>query len=1000
MPAFSFLFIVFALLTPFTAWAQSVGTEAHDTESTTEETTTSLLNQRARAFFSAYRVPLYAPSTPMRFDSLQCDDAQQAIRIFANESFFSQPFTPTGQQEIKARLSTLFPAPYHTYQLSLFDGKGRSAEQYIPAYLLSSPEQKAGRVLPAALRNTACTPWVVNLSRAATPTEGLTGEHLYVSPSHGRYYKYGAWQWQRPHLFCTTEDLFTQSIVFPYLIPMLENAGAVVYSPRERDAQTQELIIDNLEEGAPAYASAGYEETDTRRARWQTVTPGFRRPTTLLPDSAMPFTQGTARAVETTTSEEAEAAVSFTPCFSQAGRYAVYVSYAALPDAVRDAHFSVHHLGGVTHFAVNQQMGGGTWVYLGTFAFAAGASAETGCVRLDNRSQARGRISIDAVRFGGGVGQTLRAAAGTSGLPRRLEAARYQAQWCGLPDSLWHRDLPDNDYNDDIRARSLLLNYLAGGSAVLPTSQGLHVPFTLALSLHSDAGIRTDGSPYGSLAICSTRADSLAANYPTGLSRLASLDLGACVLSEVCCTLRGTLSPSWPRRELWDRNYGEARSPQVPATILETLSHQNFADLCLGFDPQFNFTLARAVYKGLLRYCAHLRGTERTTIQPLPPHAFAVELAGRDSVRLSWQPSGDPLEPTAVPTAYIIYKGTADGAFDNGTLIPGATSATLPLPTGVLTRYRISAVNAGGESFPTETLVAYRAPRERRRILVVNGFTRTCGPARISSTDSVGFDLYREPPIPYLSTLAYCGAQRDFNPSRAGSEGEGALGYSGNELEGRTLIGNTFNNVSLHAAAIAAAAGYSIASASLERFEDATFTLTPYAAIDYIAGLQRQAPQNLRPYPALSDLVQLRLTNYLTLQGGSLLLSGSYIGSDLDAAGRDFAARILKYRCAGSARCDTTDCVNGLNLSLPYRRRLATRYTPSATGYTVPAPDILLPASTDSFSAFAYGGGQGAGVAYRGASHRVIATGFPLEAISEPTLLAPAMKAMLTFLTE
>ena len=37
------------------------------------------------------------------------------------------------------------------------------------------------------------------------------------------------WRWQRPRLFGTTEDLYTQSIVVPYLIPMLENAGAVVF---------------------------------------------------------------------------------------------------------------------------------------------------------------------------------------------------------------------------------------------------------------------------------------------------------------------------------------------------------------------------------------------------------------------------------------------------------------------------------------------------------------------------------------------------------------------------------------------------------------------------------------------------------------------------------------------------------------------------------------------------------------------------------------------------
>lgn len=47
-------------------------------------------------------------------------------------------------------------------------------------------------------------------------------------------------------LFCTTEDQFTQSFILPYLIPMLENAGANVFTPRESGIQQkQEVIVDN-----------------------------------------------------------------------------------------------------------------------------------------------------------------------------------------------------------------------------------------------------------------------------------------------------------------------------------------------------------------------------------------------------------------------------------------------------------------------------------------------------------------------------------------------------------------------------------------------------------------------------------------------------------------------------------------------------------------------------------------------------------------------------------
>ena len=75
-------------------------------------------------------------------------------------------------------------------------------------------------------------PWVRNVSRPNTITHGLYNRHIALWASHGRFYnaKTGAWEWQRPNLFGTNEDLFTQTIVVPYLIPMLQNAGAVVHT--------------------------------------------------------------------------------------------------------------------------------------------------------------------------------------------------------------------------------------------------------------------------------------------------------------------------------------------------------------------------------------------------------------------------------------------------------------------------------------------------------------------------------------------------------------------------------------------------------------------------------------------------------------------------------------------------------------------------------------------------------------------------------------------------
>lgn len=179
-------------------------------------------------------------------------------------------------------------------------------------------------------------PWVSNLSRSNSIARGLDGNHLSVWASHGRYYNIAKkqWEWQRVNLFCTNEDLFTQTFVVPYLIPMLENAGAVVWTPRERDWQPNEFVIDN---DNPHIYAANRDSILVRNfsdlweyresGSWKTSEkPGFANSKTgFFKDGDTPFTAGTARYTHTTR-REATASVTYTPELRRAGRYAVYVS--------------------------------------------------------------------------------------------------------------------------------------------------------------------------------------------------------------------------------------------------------------------------------------------------------------------------------------------------------------------------------------------------------------------------------------------------------------------------------------------------------------------------------------------------------------------------------------------------------------------------------------------------------------------------------------------------
>ena len=79
-----------------------------------------------------------------------------------------------------------------------------------------------------------------------------------------------------------------------------------------------------------------------------------------------------------------------------------------MPNSADDALYTVYHKGGTTQFKVNQQMGGGTWIYLGTFGFNAGRNNECKVV-LNNLSSKVGRIiTADAVKIGGGMGNIAR----------------------------------------------------------------------------------------------------------------------------------------------------------------------------------------------------------------------------------------------------------------------------------------------------------------------------------------------------------------------------------------------------------------------------------------------------------------------------------------------------------------------------------------------------------------------------------------------------------------
>ena len=572
-------------------------------------------------------------------------------------------------------------------------------------------------------------PWVKNVSRPNRIDNGLDGRHLSIWASHGRVYNpaQGNWKWQRVNLFGTNEDLFSQTFVIPYIIPMLENAGAVVWTPRERDWQNIENVVDN-DQTLPGYKEQG---------KWmKSSEPGFGMPADVIQEGDAPFIKGTARWSKVRR-KKASSIAKYSPYLPMPGRYAVYVSYQTLQNSIPDAHYTVVHKGVKTHFTVNQTMGGSTWVYLGTFDFGCD---DDNYVTVDNVSSMKGVVTTDAVRFGGGMGNVERGGS-VSGLPRCLEGARYNAQWSGAPYNVYSSRQGTDDYADDINVRPMMTNWLAGGSMFAPEKEGKGVPLEMSLAVHSDAGYHMDRSIVGTLGICTT--DFNDCRLSDGESRMISYDFVEQMLAQINKDITSKYG-RWNTRGIWDKNYAETRIPGIPAAILEMFSHENLTDMLYGHDPNFKFTLSRSVYKSVVRYLA-AKHNKKAVIQPLAPHRFRVLMDSYGRAVLSWEETVDSLETSARPDSYIVYTASGDGDFDNGTVV-WDRKTTITLEADKVYRFKVTAANSGGQSLPSEELACVWHPGGRQ-LLVVNGFHRLAGPA-VKYNDmglATGFDMAEDP---------------------------------------------------------------------------------------------------------------------------------------------------------------------------------------------------------------------------------------------------------------
>ncbi len=518
-----------------------------------------------------------------------------------------------------------------------------------------------------------------------------------MGPGHGAD-TYGVYQ--RGYLFGQFEDLHINEFVIIWLQRYLANAGLETFSIRERSFQENEVIIDS--EDAEGYAETGSWETSNSSVAGQQYGLDYR--------------------IATSTSSGPHSTATWTPEIPEEGFYPVYVYYAKGSNRNPTATYTINHSGGSTEVTIDQREYGNQFRHLGTFYFETGRNATRGSVSLS--SEGSGAVThADAVRFGGGT-------YGNINYPMwKMDAYRFTSH-LGFRAPSWTNDvtvrpdytawLVDDTWRDDWRYLSIHTNAAQNPN----TSQGI------------GTFVYNNGRPpaWGSTG-SKTYTDAEEAKFDA---------FGELIKKQFLTDMRGVESypdnnTSVPGAPVWEpdgrpyANYGgflrahrmwfgelKVRT-EMPHTLVEMLFHDTEFEVEVLKNDRWRHDAARSLYKAIARSF-----NPNATIVPLPPKKPRATVLFPGQYQLNWTPVNDPMEPTAAPTGYKIYRSSNGYGWDNGTEVGDITEITLASDPGELVFIRIAATNAGGESLPSECIaVSTPSQLNSERLLLVNGFDRT-----------------------------------------------------------------------------------------------------------------------------------------------------------------------------------------------------------------------------------------------------------------------------------
>ncbi len=565
----------------------------------------------------------------------------------------------------------------------------------------------------------------------------LASKRIALSPGHGiTLTEAGGWGFQRDLVLSLREDIHTNQWAIDYIIPMLERAGAEIIHMRERTYGNTATVVDND-------TDSGYVEIGT----WATgASAGFG---------------GTYRYAFLDPTGSAKAQWHFQ--VQSAGVHPVYIYYLSGTNRTASAHYRLDHLGGVSAGTINQadlhvqnwsttdppppsntsRQPTPLWRYIGSFPFLPGT---TYTLELSNLGTETDKVVIaDAIHVGGGMGTVTTASGAVSGQARWVESARAFLTWKEAPS--WMR-------GSDVTIRPLYAIY-----------EGVDAYLSVHTNCCNSSGTSTwVWYPEMWVGEASWPANHAAVNLPPG-----TIDLARNLQRDVVARVRAGWDPDWrggtslmganfgelrPIRNAWynDKNVHNIDPPlTIPAALMELAFHDTAYDARLIRELGFRHDIARGMLSAFIRF---YRGAD-AMIPPLPPQQVSA-VAHDFHVQLRWEATPDALA-NAPSTSFYVYTSTDGVLFEHTPIQVNDNHLQLPLPTCEPLYFKITAVNAAGESLDSRTVGVKRSHPGGARVLYVDGVTREVktvhdpnnlrtyariyGPAMAGLLPGVGFDM-------------------------------------------------------------------------------------------------------------------------------------------------------------------------------------------------------------------------------------------------------------------